>query len=246
MHLLTPVPPFQIVLDQPKLRRAAAGRGGFEVSFQGLGSSYVVYSSESVEYCGLLDPDASKCVQVVETTPSLRFNASFNPSSKVLKFVIYGKIEHAQDVGRILASSDLFLQHPSLEEYDGWSYFNPHYLTRPGSTFQDILEAAQHDARQRKYLTLAEKSNVATALDSASGPTTFSEVEVSRSLRTELMSYDFTTHQMKKLYALTSLRRHQKKALAMMAEKESGNLSNPQFPLLWVESEIFGSSGPTL
>jgi hypothetical protein len=32
-------------------------------------------------------------------------------------------------------------------------------------------------------------------------------------------------------------KRHQELALAMMAERESGNLLTPQFPALWVEED---------
>ncbi|VBB80874.1 Putative protein of unknown function [Podospora comata] len=213
-----------LVLEQPHLHRLSTEQREFGVSFTGFGNTYTIYSEASGEYCGLLDSEAAECVQVLERISGLQFEASMNRRSKKLKFLLFSDIEEAQDIGNTLASSSLFLQHPSTEDYQGTSYFNPHYLTRPGLTFQEAIETLNQQVHLSKQLTLTEKSEIATVLDQAAGPTTFSEVQVSNCIKTELKP-------------------HQKKALAMMVEKEAGNLSNPQFPSLWAATCMLGTEG---
>ncbi|KAF4495970.1 SNF2 family domain containing protein [Fusarium agapanthi] len=136
---------------------------------------------------------------------------------KILHVVIYGLRKDMDDIGDFLEDSELFLQHPT--EYDTrLEYLNPQYLLRPGSsisradcaTFQAL--ANQHSSDQ--VMEDKAKSEVHRVFDSASGPSTFTQVQPSPRLR-------------------TSLKEHQNKALAMMVEKDRGLLDNTTFPSLW-------------
>ncbi|KAF5986264.1 hypothetical protein FBULB1_2486 [Fusarium bulbicola] len=136
---------------------------------------------------------------------------------KTLHVVIYGLRKDVDDIGDFLEDSELFLQHPS--KYDTrLEYLNPQYLLRPGSsipradcaTFQAL--ANQHSSDQ--VMEDKAKCEVHQVFDSASGPSTFTQVQPSPRLR-------------------TSLKEHQKKALAMMVERDSGLLDDTTFPSLW-------------
>ncbi|KAF5533205.1 SNF2 family domain-containing protein [Fusarium phyllophilum] len=136
---------------------------------------------------------------------------------KTLHIVIYGLRKDMNDIGDFLEDSELFLQHPT--EYDTrLEYLNPQYLLRPGSTipradgatFQAL--ANQHSSNQ--VMEEKAKSEVHQVFDSASGPSTFTQVQPSPRLK-------------------TSLQEHQKKALAMMVEMDRGLLDNTTFPSLW-------------
>ncbi|KAF5241931.1 hypothetical protein FANTH_8891 [Fusarium anthophilum] len=136
---------------------------------------------------------------------------------KTLHVVIYGLRKDMDDIGDFLEDSELFLQHPT--EYDTrLEYLNPQYLLRPGSsipradgaTFQAL--ATQNSSDQ--VMEEKAKSEVHRVFDSASGPSIFTQVQPSPRLR-------------------TSLKEHQKKALAMMVERDSGLLDNTTFASLW-------------
>ncbi|SCO12066.1 related to helicase-like transcription factor protein [Fusarium fujikuroi] len=136
---------------------------------------------------------------------------------KTLHIVVYGLRKDMNEIGDILEDSELFLQHPT--EYDTrLEYLNPQYLLRPGAnipradsaTFQAI--AKQHSPEQA--MEEKAKDKVHRLFDSASGPSTFTHILPSPRLR-------------------TSLQEHQKKALAMMVEKDLGLLDNTTFPSLW-------------
>ncbi|KAG4256793.1 hypothetical protein FPRO03_03803 [Fusarium proliferatum] len=136
---------------------------------------------------------------------------------KTLHIVVYGLRKDMNEIGDILEDSELFLQHPT--EYDTrLEYLNPQYLLRPGSTipradsatFQAI--AKQHPPEQ--VMAEKAKSEVHRVFDSANGPSTFTHILPSPRLK-------------------TSLKEHQKKALAMMVEKDLGLLDNTTFPSLW-------------
>ncbi|SCN69496.1 related to helicase-like transcription factor protein [Fusarium fujikuroi] len=136
---------------------------------------------------------------------------------KTLHIVVYGLRKDMNEIGDILEDSELFLQHPT--EYDTrLEYLNPQYLLRPGATIPRADSAtfqaiAKHHSPEQVMEEKA-KSEVHRVFDSASGPSTFTQVQPSSRLR-------------------TSLQEHQKKALAMMVEKDLGLLDNTTFPSLW-------------
>ncbi|RBQ66617.1 hypothetical protein FVER14953_21306 [Fusarium verticillioides] len=121
------------------------------------------------------------------------------------------------NIGDLLEDSELFLQHPT--EYDTrLEYLNPQYLIRPGSTFPRVngasFQALANQQSSDQVMEEKSKSEVHRVFDSASGPSTFTQVQPSPRLR-------------------TSLQEHQKKALAMMVEKDRGLLDHTVFPSLW-------------
>ncbi|PNP81279.1 hypothetical protein FNYG_05311 [Fusarium nygamai] len=136
---------------------------------------------------------------------------------KTLHIVIYGLRKDMNDIGDLLEDSELFLQHPT--EYDTrLEYLNPQYLLRPGSTIPRAdgatFQALSNQHSSDQAMEEKAKSEVHRVFDSASGPSNFTQVQPSPRLR-------------------TSLQEHQKKALAMMVEKDSGLLDNTTFPSLW-------------
>ncbi|KAF5643190.1 SNF2 family domain protein [Fusarium sp. NRRL 52700] len=138
-------------------------------------------------------------------------------TSKTLHIVIYGLRKDMNDIGDFLEDSELFLQHPT--EYDTrLEYLNPQYLLRPGSTIPRVdgatFQALANQHSSDQVMEEKAKGEVHRVFDSASGPSTFTQVQPSPRLR-------------------TSLQEHQKKALAMMVEKDCGLLDNTTFPSLW-------------
>ncbi|CVL05442.1 related to helicase-like transcription factor protein [Fusarium mangiferae] len=106
---------------------------------------------------------------------------------KTLHIVVYGLRKDMNEIGDILEGSELFLQHPT--EYDTrLEYLNPQYLLRPGSTIPRADGAAfqaiekQHSPEQ--VMAEKAKSEVHRVFDSASGPSTFTQVQPSSRLRT--------------------------------------------------------------
>ncbi|KAF9767042.1 hypothetical protein IL306_000444 [Fusarium sp. DS 682] len=105
---------------------------------------------------------------------------------------VYGLRKDMNEIGDFLEDFDLFLQHPT--EYDNrLEYLNPQYLLRPGSSiprvedakFQALLSQQSSDA----ILEEKPKSEVHQVFDSASGPSSFIQVQQSPRLRTSLQEY---------------------------------------------------------
>ena len=88
----------------------------------------------------------------------------------------------------------------------------------------------------------AVRSQILHVFDAAVGPATFCEVQVSKRLIADLKPYAsrktpfFTFF----IISLLTFSRYQKKALAMMVEKESGEIENSKFPCLWVAEALSG------
>ncbi|KAF2179187.1 hypothetical protein K469DRAFT_597047 [Zopfia rhizophila CBS 207.26] len=123
-------------------------------------------------------------------------------------------------LGIFLVAHDYFLQQP--HDFNlSTRYYNPQYLVRPNSEFQVSWENRALESVHSFRLSEKRKSKVSQILDSATGPTSFSEVQVSHRLKTDLLL-------------------HQKKALAMMVEKESGGFVGLEFPSVWTESNETG------
>jgi hypothetical protein len=82
----------------------------------------------------------------------------------------------------------LYLQQPILSDVLA-PYFNPQYLLRPGSEFKPDAQEDSSQAIRGKQMAQVEKHRILSVFDSAVGPATFSAVEVSKRLRTDLKSY---------------------------------------------------------
>jgi hypothetical protein len=218
-----------------------------------LGGTFIVYEAETNLYLGLLDTAAARTFEILSTIPLVVVSTSITPLSKLLNFTVSARVQDAEAIAQALSSKGLFLQHPEKID-EVVNYYNPHYLVRPGSTFQDALSDAYESRHETRLLNPAVKSQILHAIDFATGPTEFSEIAVSSSLITALKPlvlapFPLLHHGLiPKLikFSLTSNFRHQKKALAMMAEKEAGEIDGMQFPTLWVDSHHRDAAGRKL
>lgn len=193
-----------------------------KVFFKSVGSTFALYEGQEVGehgytgYRGLLDGATALAVQQILNISNILVHSSVSRKTKRLLMQLYGSISYADEVGSRLSTHGIFLQSPG--QLDGTTrYHNPQYLIRPGSTFQEVLERTS--AKREHVLPEAAKSALYGIFDSAGGLTSFTERRVGEALKTEL-------------------KLHQRQALAMMAEKESGNLKDPQFPSLWAKTDI--------
>lgn len=142
-----------------------------------------------------------------------------------IHIVVYGHLEDFELAGRTLSESNVFLQHPQYKE-DLAVYKNPQYLIRPGEEYPkiDCIDAdpsssSTEPSNEREALS---DDRLKSIFESAQGPETYSTVEPSPRLSTPLQP-------------------HQRMGLAMMHEKESGNLQKNEFTALW--SQTSSSNG---
>ncbi|KAF4958479.1 hypothetical protein FGADI_2402 [Fusarium gaditjirri] len=140
----------------------------------------------------------------------------FGMDDQCASVLVYGALVDAENVGRILAEHKLWLQHPNNELTLFEPYFNPQWLSPPGQEFQYHVSMGKLDIKEPVPFTEKDRSRISQLLDSATGPQEFSEPQCNDVLITELKPY-------------------QKKALAMMVEKESGVFigDGAEFPALW-------------
>ncbi|PNP80171.1 hypothetical protein FNYG_06494 [Fusarium nygamai] len=190
---------------------------GHVISLHVEGSGRYMGRVESKAIVDLVQDYQVTLVTTLECPPVKKKSDDSFQTPKTLHIVIYALRKDANDIGGLLEDSELFLQHPT--EYDTrLEYLNPQYLLRPGSTVPRVHGATfQALANQRssdQVMEEKEKGEVHRVFDSASGPLTFTQIQPSPRLR-------------------TSLQEHQKKALAMMVEKDCGLLDNTTFPSLW-------------
>ena len=146
-------------------------------------TTFAVYEAESNSYCGLLEPRTATIVQELLNLSQIRVLPSI--MSKNLQLKIYGSLEDSEMISDQLSSRGLFLQQPQQRSVT-IEYFNPHYLVRPGTTFQDTIEDTSIGTQKSSEISPTVKSKVYQLLDSASGPTNFVEAKVSSRLKTEL------------------------------------------------------------
>jgi hypothetical protein len=113
--------------------------------------------------------------------------------SSTLEVTVYGFGDSGDTVGQLLSQQQLYLQEP--EFYNSYvPYINPQVLLPPGSRFEtwyasvrteDSTEA-ENRATQDLAAKPATKSRINEILDGASGPTKFSEVQVSNRIESKL------------------------------------------------------------
>lgn len=195
------------------------------------GNWATVHYKDSMEYAGLLDHDTAlalarltqtQSVTLIATLPIQKMNRytkskSESTTNRRLQIVVYGFSQDGRSVGTLLSDAGIYLQRPQF--YDTCVvYKNPHYLARPGCEIQvsDSNEPVQSTIIPKKdqWRDGATKNQVLKVFDAAQGPLHFSEIEASKRL-------------------CTTLKSHQRKALAMMVEKESGKVEGNEFGSVW-------------
>lgn len=104
-----------------------------------------------------------------------------------LRIVIYARRTDADAIGDFLSENDWFLQKP--DSYDrSRVYYNPQWLLPPGAEF-DASNGQSAESLTVVKLQSATKSLINSVLDSATGPESFSEVNLSSKMVTELKLY---------------------------------------------------------
>lgn len=174
---------------------------------------------QSKRFLGILPPDIARVLLPLSQKYHTTF-AAVSSDTTTLAITLSGSAHHSVSVGRLLSQKGYFLQPPEEDDLSV-PYINPQVLLPPGADFRHWHTSSEmrktDQPSQASKVSSTTKSRIVKVFDDASGPSEFNKVCASNRLRTELKP-------------------HQEKALSMMIEKESGNLMNPQFPSVWIET----------
>ncbi|KAH6962305.1 SNF2 family N-terminal domain-containing protein [Ilyonectria sp. MPI-CAGE-AT-0026] len=188
---------------------------------------FVIRDPGSGTYGGMFDESVGTTIFELSSTYPVALRGTLT-GEKSLSVLVYGAPTDANNVGEFLYRRKFFLQHPD-DTFDSLTtYFNPQWLTPPGQEFEVVWDYEEAGAATSVRLTTNDRPIVFELLDSATGPIQFSEIQSSTRLLTELKTY-------------------QKKALAMMVEKESGKIQGQgaEFPAVWeIMDDSMQSSSP--
>ncbi|KAI1372549.1 hypothetical protein F4677DRAFT_247519 [Hypoxylon crocopeplum] len=133
------------------------------------------------------------------------------------RIVLYGVRENLDAIGEHLENRGVYLRNPTEHDHR-LEYVNPQYLLRPGMQMPRVTNGAFRALSNSRLINDSldekKKAHLSQIFDSADGPAVFSEIRPSNRLR-------------------TALKKHQKKALSMMVERERGVLENAHFDTVW-------------
>ncbi|KAI0899905.1 SNF2 family N-terminal domain-containing protein, partial [Annulohypoxylon nitens] len=177
------------------------------------GGIVIIREAQSNKYGGLLSSNASRVVSDLIKTSDVELSAMMKTPNKI-EILIYGRLEESETIGDMLLERDCFLQQPDSHDISR-PYHNPQCLSDPDE--ESSWEVQESSPAKSSILCEGKKSRVVELLDSATGPTSFKRVQISDIL-------------------ISELKEHQVKALSMMIEKESGNITDAEFPSVWSES----------
>lgn len=115
-------------------------------------------------------------------------------AGRLTRVVIYGLFADKDLIGKHLYEAELYLQHPTLDEYDqSVEYFNPHFLLRPGAKMPRIeelsLQTEDETTPAPTILDEVSKGRIWRVFDSASGGEVIPEVTSSPRLKATLKEY---------------------------------------------------------
>lgn len=115
-------------------------------------------------------------------------------AGRLTRVVIYGLFADKDLIGKHLSEAELYLQHPTLDEYDqSVEYFNPHLLLRPGAKMPRIEELSlQTEGEMSPPPTILDevsKGRIWRVFDLASGGEVIPEVTSSPRLKATLKEY---------------------------------------------------------
>lgn len=202
-----------------------------------------VHDKENMKYKGLIDHHTGQILAAI----SRNFTVTFTPfldykqymqrnaisqDHRSLLVIVYGFQRDGDEIGNYFSDSGLHLQHPANFEHSV-PYKNPQYLLRPDSDLRLPISEISHFKPRKIPVDQVLRPQLSQVFDTATGPDIFSNVQLSCRLVTELKSWVPQVSYGGKLKNLM-FNRYQRKAVAMMAEKESGKLENQEFPSLWV------------
>ncbi|RAH81607.1 hypothetical protein BO86DRAFT_313518 [Aspergillus japonicus CBS 114.51] len=136
-----------------------------------------------------------------------------------LRVIVYGSINDKDAVGTCLSDAGMYLQHPTSVEYDSrFPYVNPQYLVRPGGEMPRIDELRVSDDEQGSQVSERLNEGVKS--------------ELFRILDT-VNTYEGSYEACSSPRLASRLKPHQEVALAMMIERESGQIDGLKFPSIW-------------
>ncbi|KAL9122535.1 MAG: hypothetical protein Q9187_000917 [Circinaria calcarea] len=220
-----------IYTDKIKISQSVRGKVGqpMDVLLKLHADITTVYFKDSSQYAGILDQSTAQVVKnlvqsfrvelsttlISQGTEVVRRNAPKNHFDE-LCIVVYGFNNDSEAIGDLLSQNNTYLQHPRV--YDRTViYDNPQYLVKPGSKLEapdDLVSVSATALSTERKKAVLTKDQIVQVFDNAHGPQIYCEVPVSERLETRLKS-------------------HQKKALAMMLEKERGRIEGNEFGSMW-------------
>ncbi|KAJ3547989.1 hypothetical protein NM208_g1223 [Fusarium decemcellulare] len=211
-----------LLINQIYLKPGFLYKPNQEVTIDG----FVIRDPVSGTYGGMFDENVGTAILELSSTYPVSFGGTLR-GEKRLSVLVYGALTDAKNIGEYLYRRKFFLQHPGDTFDSPQAYFNPQWLTPPGQEFRVVCnyDETETDITSSVWLTTKDRPIVSELLDSATGPIQFSEIQSSMRLLTELKTY-------------------QKKALAMMVEKELGKLQGEgaEFPAVW--ERMYDSTRP--
>ena len=150
------------------------------------------------KYGGLVDHDAARAIALLSREYSVTFTAMLEvvgsgtkertqKGHHTLRIIIYGLRGDSEAIGALLSEHKLYLQQPNPFD-SSIAYLNPHYLLRPGSEFKPSMQEDVEGSKRNNQMSQAAKSQVLQLFDTATGPVSFSKVQVSNRLITDLKS----------------------------------------------------------
>ena len=171
---------------------------GQEVVLKIFNGIVTIHNTQSMDYGGLLDREAAQVISKLSSSYPVTFTAFLaakaldlkdkkSKSHRPLEIVIYGFRGDGDAVGDLLSENELYLQHPnSIDTFV--TYINPQYLLKPGYELDLPMQVSDSLSRNIQ-MDQAVISQMLRVFDEAIGPATFSEVEASKRLKTNLKSY---------------------------------------------------------
>lgn len=165
-------------------------RSARDLYFDILSDEFVIIrDSNSKDSAGYLNGEAAQLIVTLSHSYKRKLSAKFHPQGSI-SVMIYGARDEAGMIGDFLNQNNYYLQQPfKLDESE--TYYNPQYLVPPGSEFRASWEKNGVELTQSSRLSEKAISQVSQIMDSASGPTIFSEVQVSSRIKTDLLQSVF-------------------------------------------------------
>ena len=166
-----------------------------------LGRSMIVRAVEDLTYIGAAHGRSIEGISIVKqelevtTSAFIRQNRPRDKDQSPgyqLCILLFGSLDNADSVGRMLFEHGHCLQQPGINLVDV-AYYNPQYLIRPGKTFNLMPEATVlpvQDVKRGDFKDAQMKNEVLEIFDTAYGPPVMNSVRVSWRLRTALKPYD--------------------------------------------------------
>lgn len=181
------------------------------VGITAYGDMLKISFQDSNKYAGLITSSAlltlfkDRCIQLNATlmapldkqnpvSKKKKVHQASSPRECPVRITVYGQASERLAVGNLLSDDGLYLQHPSLSEYDrNVQYINPHYLLRPGAQMPYLehlsINSASGVEKPSESLDEVNKSRFIRIFDLANevgGPLT---VQPSNRLRSTLQEY---------------------------------------------------------